>query len=141
MHFTDPQGYTFHVIKPEYKDHLCRRTTYCWSLGWSLYTSSLYMILKHHSQITCCSICEVPPNCYNKSSRIIHFICLLQFTFAIIMKIFYHTVITILHVFFLKQSLTFRFRRPVSGKILSRLILRKKTAMVANTIIGRQGDY
>ncbi len=23
-----------------YKDHLCIRTTFCWSLGWSLYTSS-----------------------------------------------------------------------------------------------------
>ncbi len=24
---------------PAYKDHLCIRTTFCWSLGWSLYAS------------------------------------------------------------------------------------------------------
>ncbi len=31
--------YTFHAIKPAYKDHLCIRSTFCWSLGWSLYTN------------------------------------------------------------------------------------------------------
>ncbi len=38
-HLTSPQGYTFHVIEPAYKDHLCIRTIFRWSLGWSLYTS------------------------------------------------------------------------------------------------------
>ncbi len=39
-HFTGPQLDTFHVIEPAYKDHLlCIRTTFCWSLGRSLYTS------------------------------------------------------------------------------------------------------
>ncbi len=37
--FTGPQLYTFHAIEPAYKDHLCIRTTFCWSLGWSLYSS------------------------------------------------------------------------------------------------------
>ncbi len=40
-YITGPQGYTFHVNEPAYKDHLhvCIRTTFCWSLRWSLYTS------------------------------------------------------------------------------------------------------
>ncbi len=28
--------HTFHVIEPAYKDHLCIRTTFCWSVGLSL---------------------------------------------------------------------------------------------------------
>ncbi len=31
------QGYTFDVIEPAYKDHLCNRTSFCWSL-WQSYT-------------------------------------------------------------------------------------------------------
>ena len=34
-----PQGYIFivHVIEPVYKDHLCIRTTFCWTL-WGIPT-------------------------------------------------------------------------------------------------------
>ncbi len=39
LHFTNPQGYSFHVINPSYKDQLCIRITFCWSLERSLYTS------------------------------------------------------------------------------------------------------
>ena len=31
--------YTLNAIEPACKDHLCIRTTFCWSLWWSLYTS------------------------------------------------------------------------------------------------------
>ncbi len=31
---TSPWWYTFYVIKPAYKGHLCIRTTFGWSLGW-----------------------------------------------------------------------------------------------------------
>ncbi len=31
--------YTFHAIKPAYKDHLCIRTTFRWFLEWAIYTS------------------------------------------------------------------------------------------------------
>ncbi len=29
----------FHIIEPAYKDHLCIRSIFCWSLEWSLFTS------------------------------------------------------------------------------------------------------
>ncbi len=33
-----PQGYTFHVFEPAYKDHLCISATFSWSLGCMVYT-------------------------------------------------------------------------------------------------------
>ncbi len=33
------KDHILHVIEPAHIDHLCIRTTFCWSLGWSLYTS------------------------------------------------------------------------------------------------------
>ena len=38
--FTGPQVYAFHANEPVYKEHLCVRPTFCWSLDLSLYTSS-----------------------------------------------------------------------------------------------------
>ncbi len=39
-------GISLRVIELAYKDHLCRKTTALWSLGWSLYTSfTVYCIL------------------------------------------------------------------------------------------------
>ncbi len=34
-----PHGYTFNISEPAYKDRLCIRIIFCWSLGWFLYTS------------------------------------------------------------------------------------------------------
>ncbi len=45
-YFTGPQGYTIHVIEPTYKDHLCIRTTFGFSLRWSLYTSLTVLYFK-----------------------------------------------------------------------------------------------
>ncbi len=41
---TSPQIYTCHVIEPKYKNHLCIRTIFCWSLGLSLYTNFTVVI-------------------------------------------------------------------------------------------------
>ena len=38
-HFTDPHGNTLLIIEYAHKDHLCIRTTFCWPISWSLYTS------------------------------------------------------------------------------------------------------
>ncbi len=37
--YTGAQVYNFRAIEPAFKDQLCIRATFCWSLGWSLYTS------------------------------------------------------------------------------------------------------
>ncbi len=37
--FYGPQGYTFNIIEPAYKDRLSITTMFCWSPGLSFYTS------------------------------------------------------------------------------------------------------
>ncbi len=50
-HFTGPQRYTFHVIEPAYRDQLCIRTTFCWSLGWFYIQVSLYQFFLNFANL------------------------------------------------------------------------------------------
>ncbi len=57
------------VNEPAYKDHLCIRTTFCWSPGWSLQTS---FAVFHYGQMYSGTPKLGPPRCRGQSSGL-HF--------------------------------------------------------------------